>query len=322
MAMKLYMMPFLTLILTVSLFVNTVWGAYQLEYRIEVYIDGSATWIIEHIFLKGQDEALFRQLSDPTYFSDTFVKNIKSLVNATKEKTQRMNMTLENFVMTISVSGSYSIVKYQFRWRGFAEIENTRIKIGDVFEVENFFTYLYGDGAVYIKYPTEYIVESVSPTPHEQDYSIPMLEWYGIEDFGIEEPKIVIKEKSAASEFLDIISKNVILIIGLLALIGVGSVGLYHFKLRKKEMGPKMPEFLRILGMEDDEEKVVNLLKAAGGSLYQSAIADRCGFSRSKASKLLALMERKGKIRREKKGREKLVTLIYTVKESKSNADE
>ena len=74
--------------------------------------------------------------------------------------------------------------------------------------------------------------------------------------------------------------------------------------------------------MEDDEEKVVNLLKAAGGSLYQSAIADQCGFSRSKASKLLALMERKRKIRREKKGREKLVTLIYTVKELKSNADE
>ncbi|NIW12434.1 MAG: hypothetical protein GWN31_00555, partial [Candidatus Thorarchaeota archaeon] len=127
MAKKLYVIFFLTLFLTVLIPVSPVLGAYQLEYRIEVRADGSATWIIEHVFAKGEDETIFAQLSNPIYFSDTFVENIKSLVNATKESTGRMNMTVENFVMTVSVSGSYSIVKYQFYWREFAETEDTQI---------------------------------------------------------------------------------------------------------------------------------------------------------------------------------------------------
>ncbi len=81
--------------------------------------------------------------------------------------------------------------------------------------------------------------------------------------------------------------------------------------MRKKEVVvAKPPVPPSVLGIEDDEEKVVNLLRAAGGSMYQSTIADHCEFSRSKTSKLLTTMENKRKIRREKKGREKVVTLI------------
>jgi len=64
------------------------------------------------------------------------------------------------------------------------------------------------------------------------------------------------------------------------------------------------------LGIEDDEDNVVTLLKAAGGRLYQSTITKKCGFSKSKTSELLTSMENKGIVRRQKKGREKLVTLI------------
>lgn len=62
--------------------------------------------------------------------------------------------------------------------------------------------------------------------------------------------------------------------------------------------------------MEDDEEKVVKLLKSANGQLYQSLIAKHCSFSTSKTSELLTSMENKGIITRTQKGREKLVTLI------------
>jgi len=301
--MKSYATFFLLLFIAFQLQCGVVQGAYQLEYTIEVYVDGSAMWFIEQKGIGIQ----------PSF--DTFVENVSSLIKVAQAKTQR-NMTAptESFLMNVSVSGSYKIVRYQFRWDGFGEAEGSMIKIGDVFKVENFFAYLYGDGAVYIKYPQEYVVESVSPTPHEQDDSIPMLEWCGIEDFKIGEPKIMLKEKSAPSGFLDVISKNAILIVSVLVFICGGSIGLYYLKFRKKEKGPEMLEIPKPLRIEDDEEKVINLLRSSGGSLYQSAITERCGFSRSKTSKLLKAMEDKGKIKREERGREKIVTLREEVK--------
>jgi len=311
--MKVCVAFFILPFIGVLLFSGTVRAAYQLEYRIEIHPDGSATWVIEHRFVKGEDEALFRQLSDPTYFSETFVKNIKSLVRSATEETGRGNMTVRNFVMTASVSGNYSFVKYQFYWTEFAETENSRVEIGDVFEVNGVF--LYGEGTVKIVYPSDYIAESVSPRPHAD--SNQTITWYGIEDFGTGEPNVVLREK-ATFGFVDVIKENAFIIGGLITLIGVGSTSLYYFKMRKKEMkeivSAQAPVPPSILGI-DDEESVINLLRAAGGSLYQSNIADQCRFSRSKTSKLLATMESKGKIRREEKGREKVVTLIEQVKE-------
>lgn len=304
----------LLLFLGVLLLSGTAKGAHQLEYTIEVYEDGSATWVIEHRFGKGEDEALFRQLSDLTYFSDTFVKSIKSLVNATREETGRMNMIVENFVMTVSVSGSYSVVKYQFRWSGFAETEDTKIKIGDVFKVEGLF--LYGEGTVNIIYPSGYSIESISPSPNAE--SDQTLTWYWTSIFEEGEPKIVLREK-AAFGFMDAVKENAFILSILITLACGIFIGFYYFKLRKKEVkeivGAETSVPLTILRIEDDEEKVVNLLRAADGSLYQSTIADQCRFSRSKTSKLLATMENKGVIRREKEGREKVVTLINRAKE-------
>lgn len=313
--MKFHAALFLLLLLDVLLFSGTVKGAHQLEYRIKVHADGSATWIIKHRFLKGEDETLFRQLTDPTYFNNTFVKNIKSLVNAAAEKTRRMNMSVKDFVMTVSVLGSYSLVKYQFYWIEFAGTENSRIKIGDVFEVEGLF--LYGEGTTNIVYSFEYFVENVSPRPHDE--SNQTLTWYGIKDFGPGEPKIVLREKGTYG-FMEIIQANVILIFGSIAIVGVGSISLYYyfFKARKKVVkelaGTQAPVPSEVPKIQDDEKKIIDLLEAAGGSLYQSIIADQCGFSRSKTSKLLKAMENCGKIRREEKGREKVVTLIGEAK--------
>lgn len=314
--MKGYFAFFLLALVSALLLSGTVSAVYQREYTIEVQADGSAKWIIEHRFVKGEDEAEFRQLSDPTYFSDTFVKNVKSLVNAAKERTGRMNITVEDrsFVMISSVSGNYSLVKYQFYWSEFAETENSRVRIGDVFEVSGLF--LYGDGRVNIIYPSNYLVEGVSPSPHAD--SNQTLTWYGVKDFGTGEPRITLRKK-ATFEPIDIIKENAFIIGGLITLVGAGSIGFYYFRLRKKEMkeivragAPAPPS---IAGIEDDEEKVVRMLRGAGGSLYQSTIADQCGFSRSKTSKLLATMESEGKIKREEKGREKVVMLVGEAKE-------
>ena len=309
-AMKLYGALFLILFLAVFLFCETAEGMYQLEYRIEVHADGSAIWIVEHRFLleTEYDEMMFQRYYNMTYFSDNFVKNVNALVNSARLKTGRADMSVANFKMTVSVFDSYRIVKYQFDWVKFAEIEGTLIRIGDVFEVKGLF--FYGEGPLNVIYPSEYLVENVSPKPNVE--SDGTLTWYEVKNFGTGEPTIVLEKRT--SNIIDVLKANAPIIISLSALAGIGSVSLWFFKFRKKEKEKVIgaPEYTPPipLGIQDDEEKVVSLVRAAGGNLYQSTIADQCGFSRSKTSKLLKTMENKGKIRREKKGREKVVTLL------------
>jgi len=298
--MKTLYAVLLLLLLPTLLKLSIVQATSQLEYRIEIHTDGSAKWIVEQ---RGTDVS-----TSPQSF-EKFMNNVSLLLSLARKETSR-NMTCDpnSFSMNVSISGSYKIVRYQFIWKGFAELKNTKITIGDVFYVEHFFSYFYGDGAVYITYPSEYIVEYVSPPPNRE--LVGTLEWYGILDFKAGEPKVVLEEKNAPQNFADIVNKNIVLIAGAVTLIGGTLVLFYYFKVRiatRKDISK--PELPVIPEMEDDEMKIINLLKAAGGSLYQSIIADKCGFSRSKTSKLLKIMEKKGTIKRKEKGREKVVTL-------------
>jgi len=313
MATRIRVALFLAFFLVFFLSCSSVKGSYQLGYVIEVHKDGSATWVIKQ---KGTDV--------PASFAafDIFVKNTSFLVNLAKEKTQRDMFIEGNPKMNVSFFDSYKVVTYEFLWNGFAEVEDGQIIIGDVFLVENFFSYLYGDGAITIFYPSEYTVESISPQPHEWKESIRRLEWYGIESFKPGEPKISLNEKSAFSRFIETINRNSFLVLGLLLSIIAGSTGLYYFRFRKTRKDVKPPPeaaLSKSLVRPDDEEKVISLLKAAGGTMYQSVITDQCGFSRSKTSKLLKEMENKGRIKREDKGREKIVILLENIKETGGN---
>lgn len=291
----------------IVLSVVTVSGAHQLEYEIGVHVDGSARWIIEHRFLldTDDDEMMFRQYSNWTYFSDYFIKNVRALMNTAKLRTGREYMTVENFKMTVDVFDSYRVVKYEFDWIGFAEVRDNRITLGDVFEVEGLF--LHGNGTLNLVYPSGYVLMSATPRPNVE--SDETLTWYEVENFDMGEPRVVLKEKKLG--IVDRLKSSTPIIIVLVVLAGLGSTGLWFFKFRKERREPLgAPHVPPTLGIEDDEEKVVELLKSAGGRLLQSSLADQCGFSRSKTSKLLTLMERKGSIRRQKRGREKVVMLI------------
>jgi uncharacterized membrane protein len=60
---------------------------------------------------------------------------------------------------------------------------------------------------------------------------------------------------------------------------------------------------------ETDEEKIMKILKAGGGTVRQSMITDQCRFSKAKTSQLLTSLEQRGVIIRVKKGRDKIVSL-------------
>jgi len=298
--MKKHYLTFIILLILIFIECKTVSGEYQVEYNIQIQKDGTATWTITQTGTSIQ--------ASPITLYNTFNGKVTLIMEKAENKTGRA-MEIANPKIDINVLGSYTVVKYQFDWINFSKTENTKIIVGDVFEVENFFQNLLGEGTVCITYPPQYKVESVSPPPHQQNESLQMLEWYGTKDFKTGEPSIILKEKTA-SESADIIKQNAILIISLAVLSIAIPLTVYtitHQKKRKistgKQEQPIVPQ------MESDEDKIIRLLKSAGGSLYQSEITKQTKFSRAKTSKLLGALENKGIIKRYRKGRDKIVTL-------------
>jgi len=299
--MKKQYLTFIILLILIFIECKTVSGEYQVEYNIQIQKDGTATWTITQTGTSIQ--------ASPITLYNTFNGKVTLIMEKAENKTGRA-MEIANPKIDINVLGSYTVVKYQFDWINFSKTENTKIIVGDIFEVENFFQNLLGEGTVCITYPPQYKVESVSPPPHQQNESLQMLEWYGTKDFKIGEPSIILKEKTA-SESADIIKQNAILIVSLAVLSIAIPLTIYtitHQKKRRKISTEKQEQPI-VPQMESDEDKIIRLLKSAGGSLYQSEITKQTKFSRAKTSKLLGALENKGIIKRYRKGRDKIVTL-------------
>ncbi|MGD8565896.1 MAG: hypothetical protein PVF96_06075 [Candidatus Bathyarchaeota archaeon] len=287
----------LILILTSEVFCQN-----QIEYEIKIESDGSARWIIR---IMGDEVSI-------DFFE--FENRVTSLVATTENETGRgMVAVRDSFSLTLNYSGSYSIVECRFHWINFSKTENQKIIIGDVFQSQNLFLQLYGDGEVCISYPSEYVLETVSPTPYDRNDSTQTLRWLGSNDF-LGKFGIILHEKSVTPG-LTLISQEIMIIIAVvLSVASVASVGLYLFKRHtKKEKEIGIPEYPTPLGIENAEDKIVKLLDASGGSLHQTAIVNQCRFSKAKTSQLLTILENKGVIKRYKMGRRKIITLIKKV---------
>lgn len=280
-----------------------VYGEGRIKYAVQVDSNGSATWVI-------------KQTADINASLDTLVEfedKVTLLVEAAKNKTQRdMVAPLEFMSVTYTPSGSYVTVEYKFYWEDFSKIENTSITIGDAFQTQDFFLRLFGDGEIYITYPSQYIVEVVSPPPSERNDSLQTLGWLGTNDLSREGTMVVLREKSASLGFIEALAQNAIPIAGLAILAAVSLIGFYVLRRRKKkETEPvKTPELATSLTIESGEDTIVKLLRSSGGSLFQSTIVEKCRFSKAKTSQLLASLENRGIVSRCKKGRDKIVTLI------------
>jgi uncharacterized membrane protein len=296
-AFALSMMVLVTLLLIPYMDAH---GVIDAEYTIQINADGSAAWTVEQT--AGINET----------YDDLFELQGKltQLVEEARTQTGReMTVLEETLSSTYTLAGSYVIIEYKFLWQNFSKVENRTITIGDVFQVPDFFNRLYGDGQVRLTYASSYSVATALPRPTKRDESVQLLEWPGTNDFA--RATIVLNEKSASSGLAEILGQNAALLTGLIILVTGSSTGVYMFRRRNKKerKATKVPQFSDILRTESSEEKVVNLLKASGGSLNQSAITDQCKFSKAKTSQLLATLEDKGVVRRYKKGRDKVVIL-------------
>ena len=304
--MKIHVLIIVVSLTLLLVLYGTVHGEDQIEYTLQIDSKGSVTWVIV-------------QVVDINASLDTweeFQNKVTSLVEAAKNKTGR-EMSAEVESMTFTPFGSYVVVEYKFDWKNFSKTETTKIIISDVFQVENFF--LYDNGKVNITYPSEYIIETVSPLPYKRDDSHQTLIWLGTRDFTNGQPIIILQKKSTTPGLLEALGRNAIIIVSLVVILAGSSAGLYAFKRRKKKENESMkaPELIGLSGVESDEDIIMKMLKSSGGSLHQSAIVEQCKFSKAKTSQLLATLESKGIVGRYKKGRDKIVILIGKDKSEK-----
>ncbi len=275
------------------------------EYKIQVNGDGSADWIITRV--SGIDTDI-----DVVGFQERVVALVDAAVGATQRE---MAVDEDSLQMIDEISWDTQSRKtvYAFTWQNFSSIEAGKITFGDVFGVTGFFGQLYGEGALRISYPSTCAVVSVSPRADERDDSSHTLKWLGTDYFINAEHEIVLVDNSQSASGGDWQQYAIVgasLTVAATALL----VGFYVFRQRRaktrafqKAASAGMPR------VESDEEKIIKVVRSSGGSMRQSAVTERCRFSKAKTSQLLAALEQKGVIKRYKRGRDKIVTLTEKV---------
>ena len=301
----------LLVVLAVLLFLFAVNEAHcqdYIQYQIHVSNDNSATWTITRV-------------SDVNATIDTwegFQQKISNIVDAAINATNReMTIEPESIQMETAISWETQAktTEYQFKWLNFSTTENDALSFGDVFQVPKFFSQLYGDGALQITYSLNYTVTSVSPAPNNQDEALQKIEWYRTQDFMNGKPSITLNLKAQSGN--DVSWSQNILIAAVSAIVVAASlIGVYVVR-RNKQKAKDVPTaaLARTTLTESDEEKILKIIQSSGGALNQTAIAEQCRFSKAKTSQLLAALERKGVIKRFKKGRDKIVMLTENQKE-------
>jgi uncharacterized membrane protein len=75
--------------------------------------------------------------------------------------------------------------------------------------------------------------------------------------------------------------------------------------------GSKIKLSEAIVGVEDeDERELLRVIVEEGGSMFQSDLVERSGFSKGKVSLILDRLEARGVIRRARSGMTNLITLV------------
>ncbi len=274
------------------------------QYNIKIFEDSSATWTVTQVL----------DINGTVDTWDGFQQKVFNLVEAAMKQTQR-EMVVDPTSLQMNTALSWETqsktVKYIFTWVNFSYAQNGQVIVGDIFGVDGFFSRLYGNGTVQISYPQHFVIYSVSPTPSERDDESQVIEWLGSEYFINGHPHIVLTDTNKVSNNdtqMDTLSIEVAAIATGFSMVIVGFFWVKRRQRKAKEAN--INKSLEVPNVETGEEKIIKTLKSSGGSAFQSAITERCNFSKAKTSQLLATLEKRGVVRRYKKGRDKIVMLI------------
>ena len=269
-------------------------------YELHIRNDGSALWTITQ----------FSSASATVETWEGFQQKIFDLIDNASSVTQRsMDVDENSLQINTTISFESKTTEYSFVWQNFCMVQGSELSFGDVFQVHDFFNQLFGDAALELSYPENYVVKLVTPPPNERQDTANTMEWARTHDLVISTTNIILAPDNQMSngENLNQYSYIILGVIG--AIIGISLLGFYAFKKRKNNGKPSKTIITQPASIETDEDKVLKLLKNAGGTMKQSDITEACGFSKAKTSQLLTALENNGTLTRYKKGRDKIVTI-------------
>jgi len=295
----------ITLLFTL-LALQTVHCQNYFEYTVHIREDGSALWTIRQ----------FSNSDDPVETWEGFQNKVFDLVESAQNLTLRtMSVDETSLQIDSTLSFNSKITVYSFIWEGFCVVQGSDLIFGDVFGVNNFFGKLFGDASMQVSYPEEYTVKSVYPPPLEGQGAGQVIRWPRTHDLA-GEVNVVLTLGNGNVSFGGFTFGWSLIAAVVLASASVSVAGVYLFKRRKGNSKPERihPEKPSI---ESEDEKVLRLLRNSGGTMRQSEVTERLGFSKAKTSQLLSALESRGSLARYKKGRDKIVVLKDPVVEKK-----
>ncbi|MDD1653078.1 MAG: helix-turn-helix domain-containing protein [Methanomicrobiales archaeon] len=282
-------------------------------YLLQIQEDGSALWTVEYrtLLTGAAGETTFGNYTrdlDSVYlpqFRTLMERSASAAAVATGRPMQARDFTSDSAIQTVP-TGTFGVVRYSFTWDGFAK-EGENLEVGDAFVGG---LYLTRDHTLVIRPPSGYTVQQADPAP---DRTQDGLIWYGMRSFGPGEPEVVL-----AKEGLPLFVTGAVAAAGVLVLLTI------LFLRRKRPQGapepgspvpdePPLPE----VEVRNLEERILLLLEASGGEMYQSDMTQRLGMPKSTVSAALASLHEKKVIVKVKKGRENLIRISRENPESR-----
>ena len=256
------------------------------------------------------------------------------------------SMSIQNFNITYDLvdeeSDAYGVIRWNFEWVNFSQIEGSNITIGDAFS-DRFAPSL--DNVLIMNIPEGYEVVNASPRFDKSDGN--KLIWDGTmyRSFGKGEPSLVLSRKliSEDSYPAGIVIISILVSGSLLFLLmrwyfskkkdglnkdAVSEQSISEAASKPGELDAKDEE--EVVGPDEDqavptganldlppitedilgyEEMIERYLKKCGGQAYQSDIVNETGLSKSTISIVLSRMKDEGHILKIRKGKENVIRL-------------
>jgi hypothetical protein len=175
--------------------------------RIRVLPNGTAVWSLTIRMELDSDEAE----ADFAAFQAEFEANRSEFVDSYRTPTTSAVAEAENDtgremtatgyeagIGTEAVPREWGFVTYEFRWTGFAPVENGTVPVGDAFEGGLF---LEENGILKIQSPEGYEPTAVEPTPDQQNGG--ELRWEGPVSFSDRRPSVVFVPEGESDDSTD-----------------------------------------------------------------------------------------------------------------------
>ena len=303
--------------------------------RITPYANGTAVWELT-IRMELETET---DVEEFTAFQDAFEQNRSQYVGEFRNRMTRVvdnaanatgrEMTAQTFTADVGIQQTprrWGFVTYRFEWEGFAQTQDGRIAVGDVFRGGYF---LGEDDILVFDTPEGYEPTAIDPDPDRNRGG--ELQYNGPASFENERPTVVFTDGTTSSDNGGDLptapssgdSQAIFAVVGLLVVLVVAGVA--YGRLRETAEGhPSEAGSPGAAGssagatadspqpteLATDEDRVRSLLEAEGGRIRQADIADRLEWSDSKTSRVLSEMADDGDIEKLRIGRENVIDLV------------